>query len=498
MKIGFLYSTKRSEAEMKTCKLIFFVLVVSMIVPLNILAQNKEVPVTTSSREALRLFLDGRDKLDNIEFVAAASLFDKAIKQDPGFAMAYLYRAQSGGGYNAFRQNLDKAISLAGKASEGEKLEIQYFQAYAEGDGQKQKELLDKLLASFPSDKRIQAGAGEYFYSINDFSSALKYLLKAAELDKNFASAYNMIGYCQSALNNYTEAEKAFQTYIKLVPDRGNPYDSYAELLLKMGKYDESIAQYNKAVEKDPVNFAGSLNGIGNNYIFKSDYVSARKFYQDYYDKAPTPVAKLTALFWKAISYVHEGKIENAINAFDEYRLMAEKNNLVPNAITSYAYEGYVYTESGNPKEGMKLYDKAIDLLGKSKLPEADKENMITNSMMWHLYALVLNDELDKAVPELEKFKQKVESRKNPGEEMDLNSMYGLFEIKKGNYDKAIEYFSKANTENPWNWYYTAIAYNKKNDRQDALKLFEKITKLNVNSIELALVRKRAMEELKK
>jgi tetratricopeptide (TPR) repeat protein len=226
--------------------------------------------------------------------------------------------------------------------------------------------------------------------------------------------------------------------------------------------------------------------------------VSARKFYQDYYDKAPTPVAKLTALFWKAISYVHEGKIENAINAFDEYRLMAEKNNLVPNAITSYAYEGYVYTESGNPKEGMKLYDKAIDLLGKSKLPEADKENMITNSMMWHLYALVLNDELDKAVPELEKFKQKVESRKNPGEEMDLNSMYGLFEIKKGNYDKAIEYFSKANTENPWNWYYTAIAYNKKNDRQDALKLFEKITKLNVNSIELALVRKRAMEELKK
>lgn len=474
---------------MKTLKYGLLVLIVFIIVPINLLAQIKEVPVMTSSKEALKFFLDGRDKFDNIEFMVAASLFDKAIQKDPNFAMAYLYRAQSGGGYNVFRQNLDKAVNLAGKVSEGEKLEIQYIQAYAEGNGQKQKECLDKLLASFPSDKRVQSGAGQYFYSINDFSNALKHFLKAIDLDKNFASAYNMIGYCQSALNNYQEAEKAFRTYIKLVPEKGNPYDSYAELLLKMGKYDESIAEYKMAVEKDPVNFAGSLKGVGDNYIFKGDYMSARKYYQDYYDKAPTPVAKLTALLSKAMSYIYESKIEDAIKVLDDYRLLAEKENLVTNEIMSYAYQGFVYTELGNPAEGMKLYDKAIDLLGKSKLPEADKENMITSSMEWHIYALVSNDELDKAAPELEKYRQKVESRKNPGEEMEMNSMYGFFEIRKGNYDKAIEHFPKANTESPWNWYYNAVAYNKKGDKQNALKLFDKITKCNVNSFDLALVK---------
>jgi tetratricopeptide (TPR) repeat protein len=498
MKMDFLCSIKRLQTKMKTLKYGLIILVVFMIVPINLRAQSKEIPVTTSSKEALKLFLDGRAKFDDNEFVAAASLFDKAIQTDPNFAIAYLYRAESGGGYKIFRQNLDKAISLIGKVSEGEKLEIQYNQANADGNGQKQKELLDKLLVSFPSDKRVQAGAGMYYFGINDFSNALKHFLKATELDKNYSSAYNMIGYCQSALNNYPEAEKAFQTYIKLIPDRGNPYDSYGELLLKMGKYDESIVQYKKAFEKDPINFASSLTGIGDNYLFKGDYETARKYYLDYYDKAPTPVTKLTALYLKATSYIYEGKTENSIKAFDEYRLMAEKENLVTNAIASYTNQGYVYTESGNPAEGLKLYDKAIDLQGKSKLPVADNENVNTYFMMLHIYLLVSNNELEKAIPELEKYKQKVESRKNPGEEMNLNSMSGYFEMKKSNYDKAIEYFSKANKEDPWNLYYTAVTYNKKGDRQNALKLFKKITNWNINTLRLALVQKRAMEELKK
>jgi tetratricopeptide (TPR) repeat protein len=481
---------------MKTLKYGLFVLFIFMIVPLNLLAQNKEIPVTTSSKEALKFFLDGRDKFDNNEFVAAALLFDKAIKTDPNFAVAYLYRAQSGGGYNVFRQNLEKAVSLVGKISEGEKLEIQYSQAYT--DVQKQKELLDKLLASFPSDKRIQTSAGQYFYNITDFSNALMHFTKAIELDKNFSSAYNMIGYCQSALNNYPEAEKAFQTYIKLIPDRANPYDSYGELLLKMGKYDESIIQYKKAVEKDPVNFVGSLAGIGNNYILKGDYATARKYYQDFYDKAPTTGDKLTALYWKATSYVYEGKIENAIKTFDEYRILAEKENLIPSVISSYGNQSYILAETGNPGEALKYYDKAIDLSGKSKLPETDKEFLNRSLIMSHVYLLTVNGELDKASAELEKCRQEVESIKNPGEEMGLNFLMGFLESRKGNYDKAIEYFSKAGPEDPRVWYNNAVAYDKKGDRQNALKLFEKITKWNVNSLGLALVRKRAMEELKK
>jgi tetratricopeptide (TPR) repeat protein len=205
----------------------------------------------------------------------------------------------------------------------------------------------------------------------------------------------------------------------------------------------------------------------------------------------------LDALFLKAVTFIHEGNTMEATNAFDEYRVLAEKENLIPNLINSYANQGFILTESGNPAEGEKCFDKAIDLIGKSNLPEGTKENLTTNSMLWRFYYLTANGNLDMADAEAEKCKAKIESRKNPDEQMFLNSLLGLFEIKKGDYDKAISYFSQADNQDPWTWYYTALAYSKKGDKENSAKLFNKITKWNVNSLNLAIVRKPAMKELK-
>lgn len=484
------------EVIMKTLKFTIYILLISIIVPFNLVAQNQEVPVTTSSKEALDLFMKGRDQQENIENVAATALFEQAIQKDPNFARAYLYLAQSGGGFNVYRQNLDKAVSLLDKVSEGEKHEILNAQALANGNGVKEKEHLDWLLTNFPSDKRIQAQVGSYYYFINDYSKALDHLNKALELDNNYASAYNMLGYCYSALNNYTEAEKAFQTYIKLIPNSANPHDSYAELLLKMGKYDESIAHYKMAVEKDPVNFALSYRGIGNNYIFKGDYPTARKYYQEYYDKETLTYGKRDALYWKAVSHIHENKADEAVRILDESRALADKENLAINAIYLYADQGFILTETGNPEEGMKYYEKASDLIGKSKLSKVDLDNLMTHVGLWKFYTLTAQGDYEKAKVEADKAKQTIESRKNHGEEMFLNSLMGYSAFKQGNYDEAIQYFSKADAEDPLNWYYQAMAYQKMGDTQKAGKLMEKIKTSNVNSMNLALVRNKTLGSL--
>ena len=68
-------------------------------------------------------------------------------------------------------------------------------------------------------------------------------------------------------MGKYPEAEQAFKKYIELIPDDPNPYDSYAELLMKTGRFEESIKNYEKALSVDP-NFVASYVGIGNNYVF--------------------------------------------------------------------------------------------------------------------------------------------------------------------------------------------------------------------------------------
>jgi tetratricopeptide (TPR) repeat protein len=482
---------------MKTIKLGFcFFLIIILAKPVILMGQNKEMAITTSSKEALKLFLQGREKIENFQNKEAATFFDQAIRQDPDFAMAYLYAAQSGG-INSFRPNLDKAISLSDKATAGEKKYILFFQAWVDGNGLKVFENLDPLLKDFLDDKRIQQIAGTYYFSINNFSKAMAYFTRATAIDKNYAPAYNMIGYCQSSLNNFAEAEKAFRQYISLIPLTPNGYDSYAELLLKMGKYDESIAQYKMALERDPA-FSFSLVGMGNNYIFKGDYENARKYYQQFADKDTLADAKLQALNLKAISYLYQDETAKAISTLEEEINLAKKENVSQTIVLTMDNQGIILSETGKPDEGIKYVDAAADYLQHNKLPEGDQEALSIVTALIHAFSLIASNELDKASAELEKCGLKIESRKNPNESMFLSSCHALLEIKRGNNDKAMQYFATADQENPFNWFYTGVTYDKKGDKQNAHKYFEKVATCNVNSLNLALVRKRAQQELKK
>jgi tetratricopeptide (TPR) repeat protein len=71
-----------------------------------------------------------------------------------------------------------------------------------------------------------------------------------------------------------------------LRPGSPNPYDSCAELLMKMGRYDNSIAQYQKALGKDP-QFSGARAGIGHYDVFKGDFAKGRQSYPLEFDQAP-------------------------------------------------------------------------------------------------------------------------------------------------------------------------------------------------------------------
>ena len=122
---------------------------------------GNEIPVTTRSKEALRYFIDGRDKFENNEFIAAVDYLEKAIRTDTSFAMAYLYLLLSGDESVIFQKNPDKIVSLIDRVSDGEKKVIQYYFTRTDGDVQRQKEYLDQLLLLYPADKRVQMMAGE-------------------------------------------------------------------------------------------------------------------------------------------------------------------------------------------------------------------------------------------------------------------------------------------------------------------------------------------------
>jgi tetratricopeptide (TPR) repeat protein len=131
-----------------------------------------------------------------------------------------------------------------------------------------------------------------------------------------------------------------------------------------MGRYDESIAQYQKAYDTDNL-FIGSLSGIANNYSFKGDFAKAREYQQMYFDKATQVNDKLSAMFYKALSFMYENKLDDAIKAFEEGRAFAQREKQSGAMVYSIAYQGFALSEMGKASDGMKKYEEAISTIDK-------------------------------------------------------------------------------------------------------------------------------------
>ena len=226
-----------------------------------LLAENGKIPVTTASDEARAEFVRGRDLAERLRVTDSISHFQKAVALDPSFALAELSLANSAPTAKEFFEHLDKAVHLADKASDGERFLILATQAGANNDTVKQKELLEQLVAVYPDDERAHFNLGGYYFGQQEYASAIDQYRKATEINADYSTAYNILGYAYRQSGDYGAAEKAFQRYIELIPKDPNPYDSYAELLLKMGRFDDSIAQYRKALEIAP-NFVNAHQGI--------------------------------------------------------------------------------------------------------------------------------------------------------------------------------------------------------------------------------------------
>jgi tetratricopeptide (TPR) repeat protein len=406
--------------------------------------------------------------------------------------MAYAYRAFAGGGFNVLRQNLDKAVALAPKVSPGERHWILAQQAQVDGDLLKAKQHGDELLKLYPNDKRVAQLAGIFLGdSPADLGAALRHYEKAAALDTKFASAYNLIGYAQSRLGDYPKAEAAFKQYIALRPGSPNPYDSYAELLMKMGRYDDSIAQYQKALEKDP-QFSSALEGIGHNDVFKGDFAKGRQSYQREFDQAPNVNGKTGSLFWTTTSFVHEGNVAEALKTLDQQRAFAAKENLVPTVIGTHEQAAFILAETGDLAGSVKHIETASRLVEESVLPTATKDAARLRMMLARTRILTAVHEFDSAKALVAKCQAIVDASKNPAEERALHGVLGMLELEQGRNDQALAHFAKADPESAYDLFYTAVAQERKGDMAEAARLYAKVATWNQNDLGYAVVRARA------
>jgi tetratricopeptide (TPR) repeat protein len=451
-----------------------------------------KIPITTTSEEARREFLQGRDLNEKLLIQDSIAHYDKAISLDQNFAYAELNRAGVSPTGKEFFDHLKKAVSLADKASNGEKLLVLGTEAGANGNAAKQKEYLDQLVAAYPNDERANFALGGYYFGQQDFPQAIQYYKKATELNPNFSSAFNLLGYAYRQNVDYANSEAAFKKYIELIPNDPNPYDSYAELLLKMGKFDDSITQYRKALSIDQ-NFINAHQGIGMALLYKGNAAEAASEINKINAKARSDAERRTALFALTVVDVDSGKWDKALADVDQQYALGEKTGDVPGMTGDLQLKGNILLEMGKYDEAKAQYEKALKLTDDSNLSQDIKDN----TRRFHHYNMARvalgKKDLATAKSEAESFRKGTEAKNNPAQMRQVHQLLGLIAYEEKDYAKAVSELQQANQQNPYDLYRLCQAYQGAGDGARAKEFCGKAANFNsLPAIQYAFVRMKA------
>jgi tetratricopeptide (TPR) repeat protein len=441
-------------------------------------AGDGKVPITTSSAEAKAEYEQGRTLVDNLKITESAPHFQKAVELDPNFATAELALANSSPTGTAFFEHLDKAVGLADKASNGEKLLILAAQAGANADVKAQLAYLQQVVASYPNDERALFALGTFYFAQNQMPQAIEEFQKATALNPTFASAFNLLGYSYRGNANYPEAEKAFQRYVELIPKDPNPYDSYAELLLKMGRFDDAIAQYKKALEIDP-NFVNAYQGIAMALLYQGKTDEALAELATMNQRARTDAERRAGLFAVSIVHIDSAKLQKALEDVGERYKLAEKSNDVGAMSFDKATMGNVYLEMGKPDQAKKAYEEGAALIQASSLSQDIKNN---SALVLH-YNLArvaaAKKDFATAKKEADAFREGAAASTNPNQLQNAHELDGIVALAQKNYDTAINELGRANPQNPQDRYRICVAYQGKGDAAKAAEYCKEAAEFN-------------------
>jgi tetratricopeptide (TPR) repeat protein len=451
-----------------------------------------KIPVTTASAEAKAEFLQGRDLSEKLRTTDSIAHFEKAASLDPNFALAELSLANSAPTGREFFEHLGKAVSLADKASNGEKLLILATEAGANNNAVKQKEYLDQLVAAYPNDERAHFNLGGYYFGQQDFPQAIEHYKKATEIAPSYSSAFNLLGYAYRQNADYANAEKAFQKYIELIPGDPNPYDSYAELLLKEGKFDDSITQYRKALAIDP-NFLASHTGIAANLMYMGKPDEAAAELANITKKARNDGERRNALFALTVLHVDGGKMAKALANVEKQYALGEKTKDVPAMAGDLQLKGNILLEMGKTADARTAFERSLKTIEDSSLSQEIKD---TNKRVIHnnlaRVALVKKD-LAAAKTEAEEFRKGAEASNNPAQVRLAHELTGMIALEEKDYDKALAELQEANQQNPRNLYRMCQAYQGKGDKDKAKALCTKAAEFNsLPQLSYAFIRTKA------
>jgi tetratricopeptide (TPR) repeat protein/DNA-binding winged helix-turn-helix (wHTH) protein/TolB-like protein len=280
--------------------------------------------VMTSNVEAYRYYSLGVEKAEQFQNTQSIELFEKAIKADPRFAMAY---ARIGYAYavqdfqpEKARPYLDRALHFSDHLPAINRLYIEAWSAIARSDYNAAVGILRQITNQYPDETEAFCQLSRILRGQERVDEAAELLRNAIHKNPNAKDLYNAFGMILVSMRRSQDAIDAYKQYVALAPENPNAHDSLGMSYQMAGQYEASLPEYDKALQLDP-EFEPSIVHLGDIYYQEGRYRDALREYRRYIQVVRSSDAKAIGYGDLATVYRTMGNLKDAqIAATEEVR----------------------------------------------------------------------------------------------------------------------------------------------------------------------------------
>ena len=525
-------------------KIISLSLIVLLLVKCSSDTEVLDIPLTSSSQEAIDLFTTGVLNSNNGNRLLAQNnnlmndAINKVNKLDPDFHVVNAIRAlyfNEGMSLETINAIINTAYDNRNSVSEIENVIISsIYEQIISGNLVKAESILEESLKKYPNYSYLWIYTGNFQNTVllNPKKSQISWE-KALEINPNSARAkilLSQLHFVTGQITTLSKDEMNQEKSISLIKD-AEINDSknylYSRLLGNIyrarGEYDKSLEAYAKAQSLMEDKNSSQYNLLdllsGHNYLFKKNFKKSRELYIQSSKDSEDGLPNMLVTFWTAHTYLYEKKYGEAIKVVDDVEIKINSlDKLDPirkiNALANCDWQKFLTYGHSQMKEdayeSVKNRNAHLDELKilRSAIASSDEEILrisLTTEIdkgFLEIWSLILFGEFEDAFSKLKSYSQLSSEYLIYDSKAMVNfyKLSGYLNLMSGNLEASISFYNQIPRElldaDNYHLYFYALAIKSKGQKEKSTELFKYLANYNFAGWENSIVRSLAQIQL--
>ena len=528
---------------MKKMKKILLILIITILSCSESSKQVPEIPVTSTSEVARKLFTDDffRPKTGYRTYSRGVEdVLIKCLELDPDFYLANAIYGELGFQLKPQerREKITHSYNNIQNVSEIESALISsIYESSINGNLLKAESILEEIVEKYPNYYYLKIYLGEFQNIVaKNPKKSEKSWEEALTIDPDNSLAKLLLSQLhfvttpdfQLLSREEVDTNKAIslvQSVEEAEPNNFTCPGLLGNLYRLKGDFDKSINEYQKAMkligDENSVDHARFVLLTAHNFVFKKEYQKARQLYQESIDIFNNYGSQnVGTALWRTNTYIYEKKYDEAIKAIDKVEEMLisstgemgemQKNNQL------YRCDFERYLAYGHSQMKNDAYESLQNMNGhldtykrlRKKIASSDTEieridlEVEISKEFNNIWYLILFGEFEDAAEQLKSYSQLSSSYLVYDSKAMINfyKLSGYLNLMSGNVDASLSFYNQIPRElldgDNYHLYFYALAVNAKGDREKSKELFQYLANYNFAGWENSVIRSLAEAQL--